>query len=364
MTITKPAPQHPLPRQPKSPAGTQIGINKPNAAFFTHSDPLRPGNRIDYIFSHGRQEEIATLCNLHPARITPDNFETEVENLNNLDVIFSTWGMFPLSAEQLDRMPNLKAVFYAAGTVKHFAQPFLDRGIKVTTAVEANAIPVAEFCLSQILLAAKGYFANHTKCRKKIFNPCEAGRGNYGETVALLGIGAISRQLLTLLKPFNHRIIAVSSYLEKNPDLARAMGIRELVSIEEAFKQSYVISNHLPNLPSNQKIFTDHHFSMMREGATFINTGRGQQVNEEDLIKVMRHRPDLTALLDVTDPEPPLPDSPLYDVPNIWLSSHIAGSQNDETVRMADYAIEECRRFIAGEPLRHEVTAKMLETIA
>jgi len=339
-------------------------MKKLNAAFFTHKDAHKPKNRIDYIFSAGRQQRIEQLCTLHPTRITPENFSTEAENLKNLDVIFSTWGMFPLSAEQLDRLPALKAVFYAAGSVKHFAEPLLERGIKVTTAVEANAIPVAEFCLSQILLAAKGYFANNNKCRQKVFNQCEAGRGNYGETVALLGIGAISRQLLTLLKPFNHRIIAVSGYLEKNPDLAQAMGIAELVSIEEAFERAYVISNHLPNLPSNQKILTEHHFAMMREGATFINTGRGQQVDETGLINVMRQRGDLTALLDVTDPEPPLPDSPLYEVPNIWISAHIAGSQNDETIRMADYAIEECRRFIDGQPLQYEVTAALLKTMA
>ena len=77
-------------------------------------------------------------------------------------------------------------------------------------------------------------------------------------------------------------------------------------------------------------------FRSMRPGATFINTGRGAQVNESDMAAVFGARPDLTALLDVTWPEPPEAGSPLYTLPNVHLSSHIAGSLGNEVVRMAD----------------------------
>lgn len=102
----------------------------------------------------------------------------------------------------------------------------------------------------------------------------------------------------------------------------------------------------------------------MRQDATFINTGRGAQVVEADLVHVLRQRSDLTALLDVTDPELPAPASALYALPNVPLSSHIAGSLNDEVVRMADHATEEFVRWERGEPLRYEVTAAMLDTMA
>ena len=173
-----------------------------------------------------------------------------------------------------------------------------------------------------------------------------------------------SRHLLTLLKPFNLRVIAVSNYLSKKPELAASMGISELVSVEEAFKQAYVVSNHLPSLDSNYQLFKAAHFRSMREGATFINTGRGAQVNEQVLIRVMRERRDLTALLDVTDPEPPPVDSLLFDAPNIHLSAHISGSQNNETIRMADYAIDEFKRFEEGLPLQNEVLPKAFGVMA
>ena len=100
----------------------------------------------------------------------------------------------------------------------------------------------------------------------------------------------------------------------------------------------------------------------MRPHATFINTGRGAQIDEAGLIRVLKNRPDLTALLDVTNPEPPDDDSELYRLPNVFLTPHIAGSLNDEVHRMARLAIDECRCYASGEALRHEVTEEMLMT--
>jgi phosphoglycerate dehydrogenase-like enzyme len=102
----------------------------------------------------------------------------------------------------------------------------------------------------------------------------------------------------------------------------------------------------------------------MQQGATFINTGRGQQINEQELIEVLKERPDLYALLDVTWPEPPPDGSPLYTLANVKLSSHIAGSIGNEVVRMADLVIEEFLCWQAGLPLQHEVTLDMLERMA
>ena len=101
----------------------------------------------------------------------------------------------------------------------------------------------------------------------------------------------------------------------------------------------------------------------MREGATFINTGRGAQVVEGDLIRVLTERPDLTALLDVTFPEPPESDSPLWTLPNVWITPHIGGSVGDEVVRMADCVIEEFIAWESGKPLRFQVTREVLETM-
>ena len=85
-------------------------------------------------------------------------------------------------------------------------------------------------------------------------------------------------------------------------------------------------------------------------------------MDEAGLIEVLKARPDLTALLDVTFPEPPEAGSELYTLPNVRLTTHIAGSLNDEVHRMADYVIGDYLHFAAGEPLEHEVTEEMLMT--
>jgi phosphoglycerate dehydrogenase-like enzyme len=104
-------------------------------------------------------------------------------------------------------------------------------------------------------------------------------------------------------------------------------------------------------------------FKSLREGATFINTGRGAQVVEADLVATMKARPDLTALLDVTWPEPPAKDSELWQLPNVVISPHIGGTIGNEVTRLADCAIEEFEAWQAGKPLRYQVTREVLRTM-
>nr|WP_318383617.1 hydroxyacid dehydrogenase [uncultured Enterobacter sp.] len=299
------------------------------------------------VFSRGRASRLAEQCQLHPRIVTRETLTQELPLLTQVEVIFSTWGMLTLTDAELDRLPNLKAVFYAAGATEYFAAPLLARGITLVSAWRANAVPVAEFCLAHILLACKGYFRNN----REYVGPAQfaalsqgSGPGVYDERVALLGAGAISQTLKQRLAPFSLDVVTVPSRAENRT-----------LSLEAAFETAFVVSNHLPNRPDNIGVLDGAMFRRMRPGAVFINTGRGLQVNEADLLNVMRERPDLTAILDVTKPEPPPEGSELYRLPNIKLSSHIAGSLNNETQRLADCILDEFSRWQCGEPLHHQV---------
>ena len=316
------------------------------AAILNHSGE----SMINYVYSAEQLKELQELSELKPGIFTLE--EVEKGALQDTEVIFSTWGMPALEDRHVQAMPNLKAIFYSAGATDTFAPKCFQHGIRVFSAWRANAIPVAEFCLAQILLALKGYFrANRELKGPAQFNFQYAGKGIYGETVALIGAGAISRKLQELLKAFNINVIVIPSRKENRT-----------VSLEEAFSKAMVVSNHLPDRNDNVGVLDGKLFRSMREGAVFINTGRGRQVKEDELIQVMEERPDLTALLDVTSPEPPPENSKLYHTENILLSPHIAGSINDEVHRMSDYMIEEYKRFSAGEPAVHEVLPGTLLT--
>ncbi|MDP6040866.1 MAG: hydroxyacid dehydrogenase [Candidatus Latescibacteria bacterium] len=331
---------------------------KKKASFFGERQ-----ERLDYVYADGRRERVAEIVDLYPHTVSLSNFDEHVSKLQDLEVIFSTWGMCPLKKEHLDQLPNLKIVFYGAGSVQKFARPLLQHGIRVCSAWRANAVPVAEYTLAQILLANKGYYRNIRDCQTyegRKSSPFK-GRGNFGATVALLGVGAIGTLVINLLKPFHLNIIAFDPFL---PDeRATELGIHK-VSLEDAFREGYIVSNHLANNEQTRGMLHGAHFSLLQNHATFINTGRGATVVEADLLAELQKRPTITALLDVTSPEPPKPDSPFYTLPNVYLSSHIAGSLNDEVIRMADYMIEEFQRNEKGEALHHEVSLDMIDTMA
>ena len=303
---------------------------------------------IDYVYTKAQLAELAELTDLYPEVVT----DLSQGDFKDVEYVFSTWGMLTPTEEELaGYLPNLKALFYGAGATDHFVRPFFARNVKVISAWQANAVPVAEFSLAQILLALKGYYLNNREVHSNGWKGAFRGPGIYEETVALIGDGAVANRLAGLLKNFNVNVIMIPSRVEWRT-----------VSLEEAFKTAYVVSNHLPNRDDNIGVINRTHFESMRYGATFINTGRGAQINEADMIDVLKKRPDLTALLDVTFPEPPVEGSELYTLPNVKLSSHIAGSLNNEVHRMSEYMLEEFKRLLAGEPLRYEVLESMLIT--
>ncbi len=294
-----------------------------------------------------------------------DELEARSSELNTVDYIFSTWGMLVLSTEQIrTHFSNLKGVFYAAGSVQKFARPFLELGIPVYSAWAANAVPVAEYTVAQIILANKGYFQRfHRAASESWSNRADGGyfMGNYGNKIGLVGIGMIGSLVAEMLKAYKFEVLAFDPFLPA--ERAEALNLR-MASLEEIFRECTVISNHLANNPRTVGMLDGKLFSLMKPNAAFINTGRGAQVVEADLIAAMEAEPNRIALLDVTFPEPPEPDSKFYRLNNVFLTPHIAGSLGDEVVRMAEYMLEEYRRVAAGEAPKWQVSIKMLETMA
>ena len=280
--------------------------------------------------------------------------------------IFSTWGMPEFTAQEIKTyLPGLEAVFYAAGSVQHFARPFLQAGVKVFSAWAANAVPVAEYAVAQIVLANKGFFASAPLAsagdRAGARALASQYPGNFGVRVGIIGAGMIGKMVIRRLKDYDLKVVTFDPFLPEQT--ARELGV-EKVTLQELFSTCQVVSNHLANNAQTKGMLNGKLFSQMLPYATFLNTGRGAQVVEEELIATLRARPDLTAVLDVTFPEPPETDSGLLRLPNCILTPHIAGSSGNEVQRMASYMLEEYRRFTRGESCLWEVTGTMLETMA
>lgn len=281
-------------------------------------------------------------------------------------VIFSSWGMPALTEKQIEaHFPNLEAVYYAAGTVQYFARPFLKRGVRVFSAWAANGVPVVEFTVAQIVLAGKGYFQSlrryRERDRKAAFAYTMSLPCNYNIRVGILGAGVIGREVMARLKAYQYEVLAYDPYV--SDEVLSSLGAKR-ASLEEIFSTCQIISNHVANLPATVGMIDGKLLHSMLPNAAFINTGRGAQVVESELIAALKACPDRTALLDVTWPEPPEEGSEFYTLPNVFLTPHIAGSQNNEWARMALYMVEEFERTEDHLPVRYEVTEKMLETMA
>jgi phosphoglycerate dehydrogenase-like enzyme len=320
---------------------------------------------VNRVWGSRQRERLSKLVELQDEIITPETLADHAEWLAETRVIFSTWFMPRLTPEQLALMPNLQAVFYAAGSVKGFAEPLFDRNVTVVSAWAANAVPVAEFTLSQILFGLKLGWQHHRQFRE---NPGPQGwkqlpmPGVYGATVGLVSLGMIGRKVCQLLQPFQVRKLAFDPFVRD--ETLREFGTERAASLEEVFATGDVVTVHTPWLKETEGIVTGKLLSLMKPNATFINTSRGALVREDEMIEVLRARPDLTAVLDVTWPEPPKEGSPIYDLPNIVLTPHIAGSMGDEVLRMADLMIEEFVLWAEGQPLRYAVTRELMERIA
>lgn len=285
------------------------------------------------------------------------------ETFRDVRAVFSTWGMPAATEEELARcLPKLQYVFYAAGTVQRFARPFFQRGVRIFHAAAANGIPVAEYAASAILLANKGFFqALRIPGRAEQLAHVLQHPGNFNARVGLIGAGKIGRLVIGLLRAHRLQLVVYDPYLPE--EQAQVLGVAR-VSLEELFETCDVISNHLPNNAQTAGMLNYALFSRMKPWATFLNTGRGAQVVEADLVRALREKPDVTALLDVTDPEPCAPEHPFHTMKNVFLTPHIAGSLREECARMAEYMADEWDRLQCGEPPQYEVKPEALAHMA
>jgi phosphoglycerate dehydrogenase-like enzyme len=186
--------------------------------------------------------------------------------------------------------------------------------------------------------------------------------GIYGSTVGIVSLGLIGRGVCERLKPFGVKVIAYDPFVSETD--AAALNV-ELCSLEDIFCNSDVVSLHTPLLKETERMITGAHFASMRPWASFINTSRGAIVREQELIQTLQSRTDLLAILDVTHPEPPVPESPLYTLPNVVLTPHISGAASFRDIaRMGKFVLDELQRYLQNEPLRWEVTREKAMILA
>lgn len=318
--------------------------------------------RVEAAYPASLRREISKYVDILAPSII-GNWREHLPVIEKAEVIMATWGVPRLTPEFLAAAKNLKAIFYAAGSVKCFAtNEAFDRDIVIASAKIANAIPVAEYAAAVIILSLKKFWSYVRITREnRSWSKSIPANGTYRATVGLVSLSATGLRTAELLSQLDCDVIAYDPTV--SAESARNLGVK-LVSLEEVFRRADVVSVHAPLLPETQRMINGCLLGIMKNGATLINTSRGAVIAEDDLSRVLKERPDLTAVLDVTDPEPPAAQSPLFDLPNVVLTPHISGSMGMEIERMGHWMLEELKAYVSHCPLRHLVTREMLEHIA
>jgi phosphoglycerate dehydrogenase-like enzyme len=311
---------------------------------------------LEIVYGPEEQHDLRELVDFCALPQTRESILSNLPLLAEVEILLTSWGAPRLDDTFLAAARNLRAVFHAAGSIRAFTtSASWRRGIVVTCAANRNADPVAEYALGTILLGLRGFwrFASGTRQGLGWGDHTRWVAGGYRSTVGLVSCGLIARKVLARLASYDVKCLMYDPYLSEEEALA--LGV-ELCSLEEVFSRADVVSLHTPELPETLGLITGKLIGSMKPNATFINTARGPIVREAEMIETLWRRPDLQAVLDVCDPEPPAADSPLLTLPNVVLTPHIAGSMGPECRRLGRGMVDELRRYLAGEPLLWQVS--------
>ena len=314
-----------------------------------------PGGLQHRMFSPAQLARLGELVEVDVSRTVPDLAAARDDELAQVEVLLTGWGSPAVDADALSRMPRLRALVHTAGTVRFVATDALweREDVLITSATEANAVPVAEYALAQILLAGKRTLAQQARYRRERrpghAADADPGIGNYGGVVGLIGASRIGTLVAEHLRRFDLEVLITDPFA--SADEIAALGAGK-VEPEELYARADVVSLHAPDVPSTRGMVTRELLALMRDGTTFLNTARPALVDIDALRdEVLSGR--LSAVLDVHDDL--AADDPLWEAENALLTPHLAGSQGNELHRMGEAALEEVRRLAAGEPPRHPV---------
>ncbi|MGI6878482.1 hydroxyacid dehydrogenase [Microbacterium sp. gxy059] len=320
----------------------------------------------ELLFDAPRRERLRRLSGGEVSEIPDLDDPACAAALADAEVLITSWGAPQLTAERLARMPRLRAVFHAAGSVRALVSDAVwERDLLVTSAAEENAIPVAEFAFAAIVLATKRTFF-HVRSEPEdrpgwIGNVPRDDYGTLGRTIGVVAFSRTGRRLVRLLTQLEDvRILVADPYADA--DEVRAAG-GELVPLSEMLGRVDVLSLHAPSLPSTRHMIGAAQLAALRDGAVVLNTARGS-ILDHDALAAECGSGRLDAILDVTDPEPLPLDSPLLRLPNVAITPHLAGSLGSETRRLADEALDELEAYAAGRAPLHPVAARELEVSA
>ncbi len=283
------------------------------------------------------------------------------DGLEDAEVCITGWGCCKLDEYVLEKANKLKLVAHTAGSVSPIVSDALyDRGIRVVSGNQVFARVVAEGTIAQMMYSLRNFAGYDMRvCHWKTID--YFNESLWEQRVGIVGYGAISKNIINMLKLFDAKIKIYSRHMTK--EQAAALGVQK-ASLEEIFSTCRVVSLHTAKSPENHHMITDELLSLMEQDALLVNTARGDLIDEEALAKHL-HSGHIRAALDVYTKEPPVDESPLWTVPasRLHMMPHMAGPTIDQRPAAARFVFEDIARFQKGEPLQNEISSSRAKTM-
>jgi phosphoglycerate dehydrogenase-like enzyme len=212
---------------------------------------------------------------------------------------------------------------------------------------------IAEHTIAMLLALTHNLPAYYKAQGKMKFGRGPASTTTFGElkgkTLLVVGLGGIGTEIAWRAHGLGMRVIAIRRSSREGPDFVDYVGLPE--ELHSLAKKADVIANALPLTPETTGVFNKAFFDAAKPGTIFLSVGRGKSTVTADLIAALESGGLYGAGLDVTDPEPLPQSSPLWLMPNVIITPHVSAAGPDSARRSRVIAVENLRRYVAGEPL-------------
>lgn len=298
-----------------------------------------------------RLESLGELSWNETRENTPENAR---RILSGADFAITSWGSPAMTKELLDAAPNLKLILHAAGSVKSVVtDEMYRRGIRIVSSAQVLSHGVSETALGLTIASAKNFFALNAETHAGGWSHTGITE-LFDITIGIVGFGLAGRHYAELLRNFHVDVIAYDPIV--SAEAMAAVGVRK-VDVDDIFAQSDIVSLHAPELPSTYHLVNRERLAAMKDGAILINTARGSLVDEDALVEALESHKLKCACLDVTNPEPPVADSPLRRLDNCILTPHLAGQANNGPQKLGFHCCQQLCNYLEGKPLEGEILA-------
>jgi len=255
-------------------------------------------------------------------------------------------GLDTINSQALETADRLRVISrYGVGVDSVDLQACKDKNIIVTNTPGANTVSVAELSLGMILALARQLPVAMEATRRGQW-PRLDGLSLVGKTIAIIGLGAIGKQLVRRLSGFDCHIVAYDPI----PDHKYAQENQvQLLSMDEALPQADFVSLHVPLLPETRGLVNEAFITRMKKGSFLVNTSRGELLDEEVVFRALIDEHLSGAALDVFTKEPPGSDNPLLSLPQVIPTPHMGAHTDGAVNAMGWMSLEDCLAVLRGE---------------